>query len=195
MSVRPPFYLDEDQAWVEDWLQHVLHVVEEDDLEPHGNLKLKFIYEDGKLVPYKLNPRTGRMFGSNMEWEETTYDLGMLRMLFWRKKDADHLQEWMARCENGLDECVLPNKKGQREVHQVMITLWVPLGSPEPCVRGKLDAGNHVPFTKFTHQVEFEFGTEDKTEDEGFFTGYNSITPEQRKKLLAEIAKRKPKPE
>jgi hypothetical protein len=108
------------------------------------------------------------------------YSSDEITMFFWRGKDGAHLKEWLTRCESGLKE-LLPN-----QVHQVKISLWLPLDCPTTCVRGSIDAGNHVPYTKYTHEVTFDFGTEIPSEE----ASIDLFNPPGPKELELEVPRR-----
>jgi hypothetical protein len=181
-TLKPPFFIDEDQAWIEEWLALVLQCIDDAGLEQQGNLNFLAVYENGKLIAPKRT-KEGKMFGTMFTWKEQEITSDDIKMLFWRTKDSTHLQQWLARCASGLKEC-----EG-KEVHQVMISLWIPLDHVVPCLRGKIDAGNHVPFSKFTHEVVIDFSTLRQEEEEADF--YATPTPEEREKMMKELEARR----
>jgi hypothetical protein len=181
-TLKPPFFLDEDQAWTEAWLAFVLQSIDDAGLEQQGNINFLVVYENGKLVAPKKT-KEGKLFGTMFTWKEQDLSSDDIMMLFWRPEDNAHLQQWLARCDSGLKEC-----EG-KEVHQVMISIWIPLDHATPSLRGKLDAGNHVPFSKFTHEVVFDFSTLKQEEEVSDLLA--TPTPEQREKLMRELEARR----
>jgi hypothetical protein len=182
-TLKPPFFLDEDQAWIDEWLAHVIRCTEEASLEQQGHLNFTAVFENGKLIGPKRT-KDGKMFGTLFTWKgHEVLSSNDIKTIFWRPEDSEHLQQWLMRCESGLKEC-----EG-KEVHQVLINVWIPLHHPTPILRGKIDAGNHVPFEKFTHEIVFEFCTQKREEEEAEF--WSTPTPEERERMMRELNARR----
>jgi hypothetical protein len=102
---RAPFFIDEDQAWADDWLRHVTRTfAEKEALVKRGSLNFLIIYEDGKVIAPKKS-RNGSTFGTHFSWKidgQEPFTSDEMKMLFWRGRDSDHLQEWLQRCDSRL---------------------------------------------------------------------------------------------
>jgi hypothetical protein len=83
------------------------------------------------------------------------------------------------------------------EVHEVYLKLWVALYHlPYPHIRGKIDAGNHIPNFRCTREkVTFDFKTEIQTVtyDEDGEDLFEVPSSEEREELLEKL-KAVPKP-
>jgi hypothetical protein len=182
MSKRlPPFYLDEDQVWIEDWLNHILETFKEtegDGLTKRGNFSFTIVYENGKLVPCKKS-WDGKLYGTHFSWQPRIFSSDEVKSLFWRPEDSTHLQEWLVRCEGGLSPLTDP-----KQIHQVMITIWIPLNDENPILHGKIYGGIRTSCTRHIREVIFEFETKLLVIEENDFFHTPVITKEERRELL-----------
>jgi hypothetical protein len=72
-----------------------------------------------------------------------------------------------------------------------MITLWIRLDRDILSLRGKIDAGSHVPYTKYSHEVVIEFGSppvdgRHRDDEDDFFV--TEVTEEQRRALERKLS-------
>jgi hypothetical protein len=157
---QAPYFTEADQAWINDWVQHVSEQVIERELPQEGTLRFDVVASEGRMIMRK----SGGTFGSAMVWYgmEDTFNLAKVREIFWRTKDGSHLKEWIERCSGAI----VTGKEPILSLPNVLIKLWINLANDEPVLRGTIRCGTHKEHGKWSTDVNYTFQSGDGEEPE-----------------------------